>query len=259
MNLEGLISKLTELSKGEEVKEADVAAAIQAEADKVYHTIFRSGFKESEERAETKLEKLRGEVEDTKSKLEKAQATSKELEKNKGKDPEAITAKYEQALTAKDEQITALEAKLKETETEYTGKLSSKALDSFRGRVLNEAIALGVDPEIAKAKVQLMDLSERVEVGDDYEVSRVLQPDGATPYPLNGDRGLHEFLAAEVFESTPERLREDKRQSGSRVGERGGTSGARFSEKEIANMSDAEYEKHREEIFRANAEGRITN
>lgn len=258
MKLDSLISALTELSEKESITEKDVAQAIQSHADKAYHSIFRAGFKENESRAEKDLTTTRGELESLRSQLEKSNATIEELKKTKGGDDDAkaLVERYEKALTAKDKEIETFKAQLTEKEKEFRSSVEDREFRSFRESVKHKLIADGVHPDFAEAKVQLLD-KKRIEFGDDLSVSRVLQPDGATPYPTSSEVRPFEYLAREIYEATPEALKQDRRQGGSGIGDRSGGKAPRFSERDIASMSDEEYANHRDDIFQAQSEGRI--
>ena len=256
MKLDQLLAALTTLSEKESVTEADVAKAIQDHADKAYHTIFRSGFSESETRADAKLKSKDGEILDLTSKLDKSSKTLEEVKKGGG-DSAVVVEKYENALKAKDEAIAEREALLEKTKSEFSTTVRQRELAAFRDKVRNKLVSDGVDPDIADAKVQLFNL-DRVELGEDYSVSRILQPDGATPYPVSKEVKPYEYISKEIYESVPERLKQDRRQQGSHLGNGGGESAPRFSETDISKMSDADYEKNREAIFRATKEGRIS-
>lgn len=258
MKLDKLISALTELSEKESVTEKDVANAIQANADKAYHSIFRAGFKENETRAEKDLTTVRGEVETLRSQLEKSNKLVEEFKASKGgdDDTQAIVERYEKALTTKDEELAAFRSQLEDKDKEFRASIEDREFRAFRESVKHKLVASGVNPDFAEAKVQLLDKG-RIEFGEDLSVSRVLQPDGATPYPVSNEVRPFEYIAREIFESTPEALKEDRRQGGSGIGDRSGGKAPRFSEREIASMSDEDYAKHRDEIFQAQTEGRI--
>ena len=258
MKIDSLLSALNDLSEKESVTEDDIAKAIQDSADKVYHTIFRSGFSESENRADKKLTAARGEIEELSSNLAKNASMIEEYKKGDSSEnaTAALTEKYENALRAKDEGIAELQATLESKENEYTNTIRGRELSSFRNRVRAKLVSDGADPDLAEAKVQLFNL-DRVELGDDLTVSRILQTDGATPYPNSPETKPFEYIAREIWDTIPERLKEDRRQQGSRLGSGGGQSAPRYSERDVSRMSDAEYEKNREAIFRANSEGRV--
>lgn len=226
-----------------------------------YQEIFNAGHSTATGEYKSKLETAKEDAKKLQKEIEARDSKLKEVTGNKP-DLEALEAKYQKALIDKDNELTEWREKFSQTQDEAAKKFRSLKQSSLVSGVVQKlASEYGLtDAEYAEVKVKSA-LDGRLNFNDEHDISQILQRDGVTPIPIPKDVDVRDIIAKEIFEDVRKvnpRLIDERRIRSTNIGDPGSPANQRYSEKQIASMSDEEYLKHREQILKAATDNRIS-
>lgn len=217
----GLDEAIAELNEAEADPE-EVADRLKSKASGVYKAIRNPAYQEGKSDgkdelsdAQEKIASLRKEKKNLESKIDDLEEENPEVAEVRGK--------LEGQLENKQERINELEGQLEEKEQEANSRLSQMGQSTFRERTVNFLMQNGVvDRDIAEVKAEKA-MSDRVQVAANGEgvETKVYEPDGDTPMPLDDETEPHEAFGESLLGEIPDKFVEDNRPGSTGIGEPG--------------------------------------
>lgn len=248
MELKEIIEQLAE------VDPKDFADALKKDSLKHFQFIWNGGHKTAMADASDKIKGIEEGVAELEKERDGLKSQIEELGKNKP-DVAQLQEKYEKALSDKDTSHDEALAKVTRELDDLKGRLRNSSTDRLLADTVRDLVSSGVDKDYAEVKVNQSRFRDRLKVSDDGSITGALQKDMATPIPLSDGTSLSSILAKELLDEVPPKFREEKRQSGAGIGSESDR-GRKYTDADLANLSEEEFLKVVEESDKASREGR---
>ena len=232
---------------------AEFAKTFKDQAPKLYQYVWNGGHKTAKSDAEKTIKKLEGKIEEFDGERAKLEDRIETLSKEQP-DLAGLQSRHEAVLLAKDETHKKELADREKNFERLMGQFKDTTLDRTVSDVVRDLVAGGVDRDYAIVQTSIPGFRERIRQDDDGRITGAMQKDGQTPFPLSDGQTVSAVLAHELLDDVPDKWREDRRQSGAGLGDRGGPR-RKYTSEELEKMPDEKFEKAMSEIDEAARQG----